>query len=63
MPNNEMPINTISQNLTNTQNGQQAHFSTLDLKYAYNQLQMHKNTAKHYNFIIIYRESTGTYRF
>ena len=47
MPNIEMLIDSISQHLTNTQNGQQAYFSTRDLKYAYNQLQLHEDTTKH----------------
>ena len=38
MPNIEMLIDTISQHLTNTQSGQQAYFTTLDLKYAYSKL-------------------------
>ena len=63
MPNIEMLIDTISQHLTNTQNGQQAYFTTLDLKYAYSQLKLHHDTAKHCNFNIICGESTGTYRF
>ena len=32
MPNIDMLIDTISKHLTNTQNGQQAYFTTLDLK-------------------------------
>ena len=63
MPNIHMLIDTISQHFANTQNGQQAHFSTLDLKNAYIQLQLHKDTAKHCNFNIICGESTCTYRF
>ena len=63
MPNIEMLIDTISQHLTNTQNRQQAHFTTLDLKYAYSQLKLHHDTAKHGNFNIICGEPTGTYRF
>ena len=63
MPNIEMLIDTISQHLTNTQNGQQAYFTTLDLKYAYSQLNLHHDTAKHSNFNIICGESTGFYRF
>ena len=63
MPNIEMLIDTISQHLTDTQNGQQAYFTTLDLKYAYSQLKLHHDTAKHCNFNIICGESTGTYRF
>ena len=63
MPNIDMLIDTISQHLTNTQNGQQAYFTTLDLNYAYSQLKLHHDTAKHCNFNIICGESTGTYRF
>ena len=48
--------------IKNSQNDQQAYFSTLDLKYAYSQLQLHKNTAKHCFFNIICGESTGSYR-
>ena len=51
MPNIEKLIDSTSQHLTNPQNGQQAYFSTIDLKYAYSQLQLHKDTAKHCNFI------------
>ena len=64
MPNIEMLIDTISQHLTDTHlNGQQAYFTTLDLKYAYSQLQLHQDTAKHCIFNIICGESTCTYRF
>ena len=63
MPNIEMLIDTISQHLTSTHNSQQAYFTTLDLKYAYSQLKLHHETAKHCNFNIICGESTGTYRF
>ena len=58
-----MLIDTTSEHLANTQNGQKAYFSTIVLKYAYSQLQLHKETAKHCNFNIICEESTGTYRF
>ena len=63
MHNIEMSICSISQHRTNTQNGQQAYFSTLDLKYAYCQLLLHKDTARNCNINLIYGESTGTYRF
>ena len=63
MPNIDMLIDTISQHLTNTQNGQQAYFTTLDVKYAYSQLKLHHDTAKHCNFNIICGDSTGTYKF
>ena len=58
-----MLIETISQHLTNTQNGQQAYFTPLDFKYAYSQLQLHKEITKHRNFNIICGESTGNYSF
>ena len=63
MPNIDMLIDTISQHLTNTQNSQQTHFTTLELKYAYSQLKLHHDTAKDCNSNIICGESTGTYRF
>ena len=63
MPNIEMLIDAISQHLTNTQNGQQAYFTRLDLKYAYSQLKLHHDTAKHCIVNIICGESIGTYRF
>ena len=46
MPNIEMLIDSIPQQPTNTQIGQQAYFLTKDLKYAYIQLQLLKDTAK-----------------
>ena len=63
MPNIDMLIDTKSQHLTNTQNGQHACFTKLHLKYAYSQLKLHHDTAKHCNINIICGESTGTYRF
>ena len=62
MPNIDMLIDPISQHLTNKKKGQQAYFTTLDLNYAYSQLKLHHDTAKHFNFNIICGESTGTYR-
>ena len=63
MPNIDLLKDSISQHFTNTQNGQKVEFSTIDLKYAYSQLQLPKDTAKHCNFNINCGESTGTYRF
>ena len=63
MPNIDKIIDSISQHFKNTQNGQLVFFSTINLKYAYSQLQLHKDTAKHCNFNIISGESTGTNRF
>ena len=39
------------------------YFSTLDLKYAYDQINLDPNTAKHCNLNIISGHMTGTYRF
>ena len=58
-----MLIDTISQHLTNTQNVPEAYFTALDLKYAYSQLKLNHDTAKHCNFNIICGESTGTHKF
>ena len=63
MPDIDIIIDTISQHLTHTPNGQQAYFITLDLKYAYSQLKLHHDTRIHCNFNIICGKSTGTYRF
>ena len=62
MPNIEMLTDSISQDITNTKNVQIAYFSTQYPKCANRQLQLHKDTAKLYNFNIIYGEPTGTYK-
>ena len=56
-------IDTIQQNLNTTASQETAYFSTLDLKYAYSQLNLDPETARHCNFNIISGEGTGTYRF
>ena len=43
----KMLINSATQHLRNTINGQQEIFSTRDHKYAYSQPKIHKDTAKH----------------
>ena len=53
MPNIDMLIDTISQDLTNTQNGQQAYLTTSDIKYAYSQLKLHHDNSKHCDINII----------
>ena len=63
MPNFDNLIDTIQQNLNTTASQETAFFSTLDLKYAYSQLNLHPETARHCNFNIISGEGTGTYRF
>ena len=54
---------TIQQNLNTNASQETAYFSTLDLKYAYSQLNLDPETAKHCNFNIVSGEGTGTYRF
>ena len=58
-----MLIESISQNLTNTKQGQPAHFSNMDLNYGYSQLQLQKDTAKHCNLKMFCGETTSTHRF
>ena len=63
MPNIDNLIDTIQQNLNRTASQETAYFSTLDLKYAYSQLNLDPETVRHCNFNIISGEGTGTYRF
>ena len=39
------------------------YFATLNLQYAYSQLNLHTDTARHCNFNIVSGYMTGTYRF
>ena len=65
MPNNETLIDSLSQIITDykTESADKIYFSTIDLKYAYSQLNLHPDTAKHCNFNIVSGDMTGTYRF
>ena len=40
-----------------------SYFSKIDLKYAYSQIPLHKDTQKHCKFNILGGNATGTYRF
>ena len=62
MPNVDSLIQTISQTLS-TAPQETAYFTTLDLQYAYSQLKLHSDTARHCNFNIVSGDMTGTYRF
>ena len=62
MPNIDNLIDTIQQNVNTSASQETAYFSTLDLKYAYSQLNLDPETARHCNFNIICGEGTGTYR-
>ena len=63
MPNIDNLIDTIQQNLNTNALQETAYFSTLDLKYAFSQLNLDPETARHCNFNIVSGEGTGTYRF
>ena len=65
LSNTEKLIDSISQIITDykTEPADKIYFSTIDLKYAYSQLNFHPKTAKHYNFNIVSDKMTGTYRF
>ena len=62
MPNIDSLIQTISQTLSNAPQ-ETAHFTTLDFQYAYSQLNLHSDKARHCNFNIVSEDMTGTYRF
>ena len=62
MPNIDSLIQTISQTLSNSPQ-ETAYFTTLDLQYAYSQLNLHSDTARHCNFNLVSGDMTGTYRF
>ena len=63
MPNIDSLIDSISQHINNSNQGENVYFSTIDLKFAYSQLNLHPDTARHCNFNIICGDATGTYRF
>ena len=55
-------IQTISQTLSNAPQ-QTAYFTTLYLRQAYIQLNLHNDTARPCNFNTVSSDMTGTYRF
>ena len=61
MPNKDSLIQTISQTLSNSPQ-ETAYFTTLDLQYAYSQLNLHSDTACHCNFNLVSGDLTGAYR-
>ena len=65
MPNIETLMDSISQIIKNykTEQADTIYFSSIDLKYAYSQLNLHPETAKQCNFNIVSGDMTGTYRF
>ena len=63
MPKIDNLIDTIQQILNTTASQETAYFSTLYMKYAYIQLNLDPETARHCNFKIISIEGAFTYRF
>ena len=63
MPNIDEFFDTIQQNLNTNASQETAYFSTLDLKYAYSQVNLDQETARHCNFNIVSGEGTGTNSF
>ena len=65
MPNIETLIDSISQIINDykTEPADKIYFPTIDLMFAYSQLNLHPDTAKHCSFNIVSGDMTGTYRF
>ena len=65
MPNIATLIDSISQIITDykTKPADKIYFPTIDLIFAYSQLNLHPNTAKQGSFNIVSGDMTGTYRF
>ena len=63
MHNIECLMDSIAQTITQASDEGEVLFSTIDLRYAYSQLPLDPETAKHCNFNIIGEQATGTYRF
>ena len=61
MPNLENLIDQVAE-ILNTSTGE-TWFTTLDLEYAYGQIPLHADTAKHCNFQIIGGSTSGIYCF
>ena len=62
MPNIDSPKQKISQSLS-TAPQETAYFTTLDLQYAYSQLNLRSDTARQLNFNLVSGDMTDTYRF
>ena len=63
MHNIDCLMDSIAQTITQSSDDGEVLFSTIDLRYAYSQLPLDQETAKHCNFNIIGGQATGTYRF
>ena len=63
MHNIDCLMHSIAQTITQSSDDGEVLFSTIDLRYAYSQLPLDPETAKHCNFNLIGGQATGTYRF
>ena len=62
MPNLEDLMNTLAETIT-VDNQEEVLFTSVDLKYAYGQVPLNAELAKHCNFAIIGGKASGIYRF
>ena len=62
MSNLEHLVDMVAEQL-DTENEGTAWYTSLDMRYAYGQVPLNKETAEHCNSEIIGGEATGTYRF
>ena len=62
MPNLEQLVDMVAEQLDNSASGQ-AWYTSLDMRYAYGQIPLDEETARHCNFQIVGGKATGTYRF
>ena len=62
MPNLENLMDMIAEQVGTEKTGK-TYFTSLDLTYAYGQVELSSDTSKHCNFQIIGGEATGVYRF
>ena len=63
MQNIDCLMDNIAQSISESSHEGEVLFSTIDLRYAYNQLPLDEATAKQCNFNIVGGQATGTYRF
>ena len=62
MPNLEDLLNTLAETIT-AKDGEKVWFTSVDLKYAFGQVPLNPELAKHCNFVIIGGKASGIYRF
>ena len=62
MPNIKELMDTVGQTISDRKPGD-VYFSTMDLTYAYGQLQLSPKTSVQCNFSLVGGKSTGMYRF